>query len=250
MQNISNLLEMAFLRKAFAGAALFMLALLPAGARNYILCVGIADYPGTQNDLRLSAGDALTMQTLYQKNGQSTVRLFQNEQATVAAVTAAFDELCNEATEDDAVIFYFSGHGVPGAFVCHDDFLRYDDVVSALGRSAAKKKIIFADACFAGKARRSRRHATAETYAQTSVLFFLSSRTNETSIENRTMKNSLFTAYLERGLRGGADTDRNRTVTAHELFRFVSEGVQQKSRQKQHPVMWGRFDNHMPLMTW
>ena len=227
-----------------------LLALLPACARNYIVCVGIADYPGTKNDLRLSAGDALTMQQLYQKNGQSTVRLFQNEQATVAAVTAAFNELCTEATEDDAVIFYFSGHGVPGAFVCHDDFLKYDDIVSALGRSAAKKKIILADACFAGKARRSNRHATAETYAQTSVLFFLSSRTNETSIENRKMKNSLFTAYLERGLRGGADTDRNRTITAHELFQFVSEGVQQKSNQKQHPVMWGRFDNEMPLMTW
>ena len=227
-----------------------LFTLLPACARNYIVCVGIADYPGTKNDLRLSAGDALTMQQLYQKNGQSTVRLFQNEQATVVDVTAAFNQLCNEATEDDAVIFYFSGHGVPGAFVCHDNFLKYDDIVSALGRSAAKKKIILADACFAGKARRSNRHATAETYAQTSVLFFLSSRTNETSIENRTLKNSLFTAYLERGLRGGADTDLNRTITARELFQFVSEGVQQKSNQKQHPVMWGRFDNDMPLMTW
>lgn len=230
--------------------SLLLLGLLPVTARNYVVCVGIADYPGTQNDLRLSAGDALTMQTLYQKNSQSTVRLLQNEQATVAAVTAAFEQLCSEATEDDAVIFFFSGHGVPGAFVCHDNFLRYDDVVSALGRSAAKKKIIFADACFAGKARRGSRHATAETYAQTSVLFFLSSRTNETSIENRTMKNSLFTAYLERGLRGGADTDRNRTITARELFQFVSEGVQEKSNKKQHPVMWGRFDNEMPLMTW
>ena len=227
-----------------------LLTLSTAVARNLVVCVGVADYPGTKNDLCLSANDAATMQQLYQKNGESVVRLFQNEQATVAAVTAAFDELCNEATEDDAVIFYFSGHGVPGAFVCHDNFLKYDDVVSALGRSAAKKKIILADACFAGKARRSSNHATAETYAATSVLFFLSSRTNETSIENRTMKNSLFTAYLERGLRGGADTDRNRTITASELFQFVSEGVQQKSRQKQHPVMWGRFDNDMPLMSW
>ena len=157
---------------------------------------------------------------------------------------------CRQAGEDDAVIFYFSGHGVPGAFVCYDGFLKYDDVVVALGSSAAKKKIILADACFAGKARKTDRHATAETYAKTSVLFFLSSRTNETSIENRTMRNSLFTAYLERGLRGGADTNRDRTITALELFNFVSEGVKSKSKQRQHPVMWGRFDNNMPLMTW
>ena len=82
------------------------------------------------------------------------------------------------------------------------------------------------------------------------MVFFLSSRTDEKSQERRGWRNSLFTAYLERGLRGGADTDRNRTITASELFQFVSEGVQQKSRQKQHPVMWGRFDNDMPLMSW
>ena len=227
-----------------------LLAFPAAYAHNYIVCVGIADYPGRVNDLRLSAADALTIQQLYQKNGHSTVRLFQDEQATVAAVTAAFVQLCSEATEDDAVIFFFSGHGVPGAFVCHDGFLRYDDIVQALGRSAAKKKIIFADACFAGKARRSRRHATAETFAETSVLFFLSSRTSEKSIEDLTLRNSLFTAYLERGLRGGADTNLDRTITAHELFQFVSDGVQQKSGEKQHPVMWGRFDHEMPLMAW
>lgn len=227
-----------------------LLALSPAYCHTYIVCVGVADYPGVKNDLRLSATDAQTMSELYTKNGDATVRLFQNGQATVANVTAAFSQLCRQATADDAVIFYFSGHGLPGTFVCYDALLRYDDVVNALGSSAAKVKIIFADACFAGKARSSDWHATAEDYAQTSVLFFLSSRTNETSIENRRMKNSLFTAYLERGLRGGADTNLDRTITARELFDFVSEGVKQRSREKQHPVMWGRFPDEMPLMAW
>ena len=227
-----------------------LLTLMTVSAHTYIVCVGVADYPGTQNDLRLSAGDALTMSELYRKNGNATVSMYQNEQAKVSNVKADFMNYCSQANENDAVIFYFSGHGVPGAFVCHDGFLKYDDIVAALGSSAAKKKIILADACFAGKARRSDRHATAETYAKTSVLFFLSSRTNETSIENRTMRNSLFTAYLERGLRGGADTNRDRTITALELFNFVSEGVKNKSKQKQHPVMWGRFDNDMPMMAW
>ena len=237
-------------KSAIIALCLSLLCATAAMARAYIVCVGIADYPGTRNDLHLSANDALTMQQLYQKNGDATVTMFQNEQATVAAVREAFGNCCRQATAVDAVIFYFSGHGVPGAFVCHDDFLSYDDVVRALGTSAARHKIILADACFAGKARRSRRHATAETFAETSVLFFLSSRTNETSIENTTLRNSLFTAYLERGLRGGADTDRNRTITARELFTFVSEGVSAKSGNRQHPVMWGRFDNDMPLMVW
>lgn len=131
-----------------------------------------------------------------------------------------------------------------------DGFLKYDKVLKLLGSSQARQKIIFADACFSGKARNGNKRADATSYADKSVMFFLSSRTDETSIENRKMKNSMFTAYLERGLRGGADANRDRTITAREIFDFVSEGVKEKSRQRQHPVMWGRFDDDMPLMVW
>lgn len=223
---------------------------LTASSHTYIICVGISDYPGTDDDLNHCAADALTMSRLYQKNGGATVRLLQNEQATAEAVTTAFSQLCSEAGDGDVVIFFFSGHGLPGAFVCHDTLLRYDRVVNALAASSAKQIVIFADACFAGKARRGDRHATADDYAQTSVLFFLSSRTNETSKEYLSMRNGLFTAFLERGLRGGADANRDRVITTRELFQFVSQGVRQRSRQLQHPVMWGRFLDDMPLMTW
>ena len=81
-------------------------------------------------------------------------------------------------------------------------------------------------------------------------MFFLSSRSDETSIERRDMKNGFFTAYLQRGLRGGADTNKDRIVTARELFVFVSNGVRRISEDRQHPVMWGKFDNNMPVISW
>lgn len=227
-----------------------LLTLTSTYCHTYIVCVGVADYPGTKNDLLLSATDAETMSELYRKNGNATVCLFQNEQATVANVSATLSQLCRQATADDDVVFYFSGHGLSRTFLCYDALLRYDDVINTLGSSPAKTKIIYADACFSGKARRSDKRATADDYAQSCVLLFLSSRTNERSFENWLMCNSLFTAYLERGLRGGADTNLDRIITAQELFTFVSEGVQQKSRGKQHPVMWGRFHDDMPVMTW
>lgn len=115
-------------------------------------------------------------------------------------------------------------------------------------QSDALRKIVFADACYAGKTRSGKERSGNE--ADVSVMFFLSSRTNEKSQERRGWRNSLFTAYLERGLRGGADVDRNRTITARELFDFVSQGVAKDSRQQQHPVMWGKFDSTMPVMTW
>lgn len=230
-------------------ATLLLLALaLVASARNYVVLVGIADYPGTKSDLKVSAQDAVTMQTLYQRNGDADTQLLTNGEATVENVKVTLANLFAHATSADAVTLFFSGHGVPGGFVCYDGLLRYSDITTLMSRSEARTKVVMADACFAGKARSSKRRD--QKPSDTSVVFFLSSRTAEKSQERRGWRNSLFTAYLERGLRGGADTDRNRVITARELFDFVSQGVARDSQQQQHPVMWGKFDGQMPLMVW
>ena len=64
------------------------------------------------------------------------------------------------------------------------------------------------------------------------------------------MSNGFFTAYLERGLRGAADANKDRDITAKELFVYVSNGVQKLSKGKQHPVMWGKFDDNMSILRW
>lgn len=81
-------------------------------------------------------------------------------------------------------------------------------------------------------------------------MLFLSSRSGETSIESPFMVNGFFTSFLLRGLRGGADTNHDRKITAKELFTFVHQGVVEKSDGRQHPVMWGQFDDHWVLMDW
>lgn len=221
---------------------------LAAGARNYVVLVGIADYPGSKSDLKVSAQDAVTMKTLYDRNGDAETQLLTDREATMENVKVTLSNLFARATSDDAVILFFSGHGVPGGFVCYDGLLKYNDITAVMAKSEAQTKMVFADACFAGKARNSKKRD--DRPSDTSVVFFLSSRTDEKSIERRDWRNSLFTAYLERGLRGGADSDRNRTITARELFDFVSQGVAKDSQQKQHPVMWGKFDDHLPVMVW
>ena len=40
--------------------AMFLFGISFLQSRTYIVCVGIADYPGRQNDLRVSANDAMT----------------------------------------------------------------------------------------------------------------------------------------------------------------------------------------------
>ena len=224
-----------------------MICCLQLQAKVYLVSVGIADYPGKENDLRISDNDAKTIAKVFQATKDASVNVLVNEEATQSALLSTMHTTFEDADYNDAVILYFSGHGTPGALVCHDGLLTYQHIFKMLKGCKATRKIIIADACYAGKMRTTRQQT--DSYNNQNVMLFLSSRTNETSQETQ-YKNSLFTIFLERGLRGGADKDKNRQITARELFDFVHKGVIEASGNKQHPVMWGMFDNDMTVIKW
>lgn len=220
-------------------------------AKTYIVSVGIADYPGRQNDLRVSANDARTIAGIFTKNGKAEVDCFANSDVTIQKVCAAMRKTFAKATASDAIILFFSGHGIPGGLVCYDGFLYYSSVLNIMKQSKARLKMIFVDACYAGKMRSTNRRST--NYSNENVMFFLSSRSSEKSLETPRQtgfNNSLFTVFLERGLRGGADVNRDKTITAREIYDFVHQGVVKASGNRQHPVMWGKFDDNMVVMKW
>jgi uncharacterized caspase-like protein len=226
---------------------LFLASITHLQAKVYVLCVGIADYPGTEHDLRISDNDAKTIAKVFMATKDASVKVLTNEDATQSALLSTVHTLFEDAHSDDAVILYFSGHGSPGALVCHDGLLTYQHIFKMLKGCKASRKVIIADACYSGKMRTTRQQT--DSYNNQNVMLFLSSRTNEVSRESR-YKNSLFTIFLERGLRGGADTNRDRYITARELYDFVHRGVIEASGNKQHPVMWGKFDNNMTVINW
>lgn len=227
--------------------AWMMLCAIHLQAKTYLVCVGIADYPGTEHDLRISDNDAKTIAKVFSAAKHATVSVLLNEHATQSALLSTMHTLFLNANSEDIVMLYFSGHGTPGALVCYDGLLTYQHIFKMLKGCKATRKIIIADACFAGKMRTIQQQTI--SYNSQNVMLFLSSRTNETSQETR-YKNSMFTIFLERGLRGGADTNKDRSITARELYDFVHKGVIEASKNKQHPVMWGKFDNNMTVIKW
>ena len=227
--------------------AWMMLCAITLQAKTHLVCVGIADYPGTEHDLRISDNDAKTIAKVFSVAKQATVSILINEQATQSALLSTMHTSFMNANSEDIVILYFSGHGTPGALVCHDGLLTYQHIFKMLKGCKASRKVIIADACYAGKMRTNNQQTS--SYNSQNVMLFISSRTNEVSRESR-YKNSLFTIFLERGLRGGADTNRDRYITARELYDFVHKGVIEASGNKQHPVMWGKFDNNMTVINW
>lgn len=222
---------------------------ISASNKVHLVSVGIADYPGTTNDLTLPAKDAASVKWLYEKNSNAVIAILTNSAATKEAVLSAIRTTFQYSSTDDIVVFFFSGHGYKGGFVAYDGYLSYEEVRQAMSVTHCKNKMIFADACFSGKMRQGSSEVKQE-HEKSNVMLFLSSRDNETSIERRDMKNGFFTSCLIDALRGKSDSNRDRTITAKELFKFVSDNVRALSNNKQHPVMWGHFSDNMPVIVW
>ncbi len=224
-------------------------------AETYVVVAGVADYR-TINDLILPEKDAQAVAKLY-KTKTNNVILLTGKYATKKRILASLKQQFTRATEDDCILFFFSGHGYPGGICPYDiaanrkeSGVSYKEILSVIKSSRAKTKMIFADACFSGGLRSNGSHSAEQTVKGADVLLFLSSRTGETSIESPFMTNGYFTSALIRGLRGGADTNRDRKITAKELFLFVNQRVVEKTNDRQHPVMWGRFDNDDVVIEW
>ena len=240
---------MNFFKVIICTFILFSLA-VTANAKTYLVAVGVSDYPGTDKDLRLPANDAATVQYIYSKNSNAESVLLTNSNATKSAILSKLRSTFAKASENDIIVFFVSGHGSKGAFCAYDAQIPYSEIRQAMASSKAKNKMIFADACFSGKMRQGRKNTAEQSFNNYNIMLFLSSRGNETSIERRDMKNGFFTSCLQKGLRGGADANKDRTITARELFNYVSTNVKTLSSDKQHPVMWGKFSDNMTVMKW
>lgn len=231
----------------------------------YAVAVGIADYQiltYRNGDLHFADRDATRfMQFLASRAGGNTpashIRLLTNQRASKAAITEAM-QLFRQARPQDRIIFFFSGHGLEGAFVPYDvqrnkpaTLLTHRDIKEFFKASRAQTKLCIADACMSGSLKPGRTSPLGASHIpdNTSVATLLSSRSTQPSAENGRLAGGLFTHYLLAGLTGKADTDKNQLVTIRELYRYVAPHVKRGSRLKQAPVFSGKFSDDLLLST-
>lgn len=219
----------------------------------YVLIVGVSQYASSSDNLMYPAKDAAELYKLFaRQTSADKIKLLLNRSATRDNVLKAATDLFTATNENDIVVFYFSGHGGKGVFFAHDKALAYDDLKKIFKKTRAHRKIIFADSCLSGDLRtESTNNNTSSTnMGNQNVCLFLSSRSTQYSQENSQLKNGTFTYFLIAGLKGGADADRNKIITARELFNFVNPKVKERTRGEQVPVMWGKFEDNMEIVNW
>ena len=189
------------------------------------------------------------------------VRILIDEDATREKILQNLQQTLLKADRNDAVFVYFSGHGLEGSFVPIDfdgfsNLILHDEVIEILGRSEARYKMCFADACYSGSLTAQKGSAVEETIEKYynafldkrgGTAFMLSSKAEEFSLEDGGLRQGVFSHFLIRGMKGEADVDFDDVVTIAELYDFVRFEVRRYTGNVQTPVMVGKYDEGMPV---
>ncbi|WP_041341720.1 caspase family protein [Runella slithyformis] len=262
----------AYFSKTFILTALTFLGLFAAGRAQttYAVVVGISNYqkfqPG-KGDLIFAGRDAeLFYRYLTDPRGRNVPRknvvLLTEAQATKTNILKAL-ELFAEAKPEDQVIFFFSGHGNAGVFLPYESsgikpLLTHEEVKLAFRKSHARLKLCLADACKSGtlEIQSLPPSESLQELSNTNIIVFLSSLSNQLSVEYGRLGQGVFTYYLLKALRGEADRDNDKSITAFELYQYVSRNVRNYSKQfnpehtEQIPTMYGKFPKDLPLAAY
>ncbi len=189
------------------------------------------------------------------------VKVLIDENATHDNILAAMRDTYAQADENDVILFYFSGHGLPGAFLPVDydgseQALKHDEVHEALQLSRSRHKLVIADACHSGslaaRSGGSNEQLLTDYYsalhnASSSTALMMSSKGEEISMEDGGLRSGVFSHYLIRGMKGEADANHDRIVSIQELFAYVHREVRGYTGNIQTPTLTGSYDEQMPI---
>jgi metacaspase-1 len=188
------------------------------------------------------------------------VQLLTNQEATKGRITGELVRAADSMTEDELFLFYFSGHGARVRSVGSDHnyvatydtdlnnldntALRDDEFLDLLKAFPAKRQVVILDACHSGGVGAIKGVGNA---SQTRCadgfdalgrgrgrVLLCSCRPEEVSLALPTMNNSVFTAVLLDGLRGGANDRGDGTIGVFDLFSYIAAEVPKLANQ--HPI--------------
>ena len=188
------------------------------------------------------------------------VELLIDEDATHQGILSAMRTVFLRADENDMVMFYFSGHGLQGAFlpIDYDGYanrLEHEEIREVLQATRARHRLILADACHSGSLMAAREpvHVALQQYYEAlnasrgGTALLLSSKGEEYSLEDGGLRSGIFSHFLIRGLKGEANANGDNLISIRELFSFVHQKVRQYTGNVQTPTLTGDYDSNMPV---
>ena len=237
--------------------------------RTYAVIVGVARYLHMQS-LNFTDDDAYKMYAFLKspEGGaipDEQIAILIDESATKERILGKLKDVFSKANENDMILFYFSGHGekdglLPIDFNGYDNVLEHREINEILGQSKAKYKVCITDACYSGSmedvlaykdnqteeetARLKKFYSTSfDAFNNSSTVLMLSSKAEETSVENSGLRQGIFSYFLLKALEGEGDRNNDNIVTLTEAFDYVRKSVNSHTNNYQTPVMLGNIES-------
>jgi hypothetical protein len=214
-------------------------ALEPVGSlrlRRFALLVGVNDGGASRARLRYAASDARAVARVLESLGgvapADLVFVVDGSRRAVQDGFAAVDKLLradpNHGVRHE-LVFYYSGHSDDEGLLLGDERISYQELRTFIHDAPADLSLAILDSCDSGAFTRRKGGARRAPFLLDASIdtrghaFLTSSAANEVAQESDRIAASFFTYYLVSGLRGAADTNRDRRVTLQEAFQFASQ---------------------------
>jgi hypothetical protein len=271
MDSVSNFINQGFI----VANQISVDKLVKSNMKVWMVVVGIAAYRDTThaNPLQYADDDAVEVRNFYKtpEGGSlpdSQIIMLTDEDATRPNILNAINSIYAMANDNDAIIFYFSGHGSKSAFITYEfdgnirnnnGLLLHRELHEVFEKSKARYKYLIADACHAGSLAKTEtdqpeivgKGTFYEAFERSRCGFamLLSCKDNEISGEyaGNIIRHGIFTYHLLEGLKGKCDVNRDRVVSVIELFEYVSNRVRRDTGDQQKPVLSGNYDDTLPI---
>jgi hypothetical protein len=221
------------------------------------LVVGINNYNACRK-LKYAVNDAVAMGDILKQYCNCKDPILMVDSANDARLTPLgqniltyIDLIAQTATENDNLIFYFSGHGddVEGEpALLPQDFreergvssaIKIEDIKTALINSKAKFKLLILDSCHSGSAEgreengsMSKEMFDAINVAPEGFAIISGCTLNQKSYEDDDFQHGIFTNYLMEGISGKADANNDSKVTVGDLYEYITPKVKERAYVK------------------
>jgi hypothetical protein len=143
------------------------------------------------------------------------LKLVLNDQATNAGIYYAIKWLAENANANDTVLFYFCGHSAPEYLGSYDYLVSASQLAEWLDGIHSQKVVVILDTCYAG--------SFGKELDQNGRVVLMSCQTLESSLEDRDLKQAVFTHYILQAFNNFdiADTNNNYELSAKEIFDYA-----------------------------
>ena len=208
-----------------------LIACITIKAETYVIAVGVSNYGDTNANLYQTTDDVKKFAT-FMRSRTKYVTAITGSNATSKNVLSKLDAISRLCTEKDTIFFLYRGHGFRGGLYMYKSNLMYKDMIAKLQKSKSKNIFCIIDACFAASVEDDMKGKNI-----TNITCFCASKENEFSWTGGLIQSGFFFHGIMKGMRGLADSNRDKRLTVKELFAYAYADTKEKSKDIQHPSL-------------